>query len=458
MKPNPMIESSRRLYAGFLTLYPRDFRDEYGNSMRQLFADQCRSAARANGTRGLVSLWLRTILDLASSLLREHLASPRASLGLLESVPGEPLPWKGVALVLIPGIVFLVGQIGQLTGEDWFFLVFHRAAYYLIVPVLLVWLYKRRFPIWGLIPLGILYRTLIDAANRAEYILDFNLNKIYVSPASWIAAVYTKFPAVMKIIADTRIFLKTHAENIETIVAAVLVAGIALLFLRITRRSQFPRAAVAWTATFVLIALSEILSGLVTYLTDYRWTLMQLLQQKSLAGIMKDVLYSAYYFFTYDFGFLALILVGAIAARRHGRLALLLPLGYLIPTVLLGRFDDDPRMPYLVVAASAAVLAYRIFISFIAPLWIVRSASDRAQTRAGTIGLLAAVGFVAGVQIAYELAVGAVLGWGLSWNGLYYTISPDLIALAGIGIALSLYRKDVPAQKEAMLHPTPAET
>ena len=80
---------------------------------------------------------------------------------MLEAVPNKPLPWKGVVLVLIPGIVFMVGQIGQLAGEDWFFLLVRRAAYYLIVPVLLVWFVKRKFPIWGLIPLGMIYRTSV---------------------------------------------------------------------------------------------------------------------------------------------------------------------------------------------------------------------------------------------------------------------------------------------------------
>src|SRR4030042_4276358 len=112
----------------------------------------------------------------------------------MEGVPHSPLPWKGVALVMIPGLVFFIGQIGQLAGEDWFFLLASRAAYFLILPVLLVWIFKRRFPVWGLIPLGMLFRTLINTASRADNILEFNLVKLFISPPSPLAEAYEKIP------------------------------------------------------------------------------------------------------------------------------------------------------------------------------------------------------------------------------------------------------------------------
>ena len=64
-------------------------------------------------------------------------------------------------LVLIPGLIFFVSQIEQVTStNDWFFFAYYRAAYFLILPVLLVWMFTRRFPVWGLIPFGLLYGTL----------------------------------------------------------------------------------------------------------------------------------------------------------------------------------------------------------------------------------------------------------------------------------------------------------
>lgn len=440
------LELSRRLYGGLLRLYPHDFYDEYGAAMLQLFTDQCRTVG---GARGMMFLWVRTIVDLLASLFREHLSSPRGTSGLLEAVPGKPLPWKGVLLVLIPGIVFMVGQIGQLAGEDWFFLLIRRAAYYLIIPVLAVWIMKKRLPLWGLIPLAMIYRTLIDVAYRVEFILEFSLNKVYVSPASWIAVIYKKYPPVLKIVAEMRHFLKAHTDDIKIVLVAALSVSILLLVVWIARRSRFPRAAGIWLGAFILLALMETLSGLVTYLTDYQWTIAELLKSSSLNAVLKDMLYSGYYYATLDLGFLLLILVGALTARRHGRLALLLPIGYLIPAVLLGRFDYDPRMPYFLVGASAAVLIYRIFVTLVAPVWIVRSGSERAQTRAGAVGLLTAVAFITAVEIVYLVVVGAVMEWKLNWTTVYYTISPELIMLAGFGLALSLYKPLNPGQADS---------
>ena len=440
MTANSIQGFSRRLYGGLLQMYPRDFYDEYGTAMMQLFTDQCRSAVREGGARGVFSLWQRSLIDLLAGLFREHLSSPRGTSGLLEAVPGKPLPWKGVLLVLIPGIVFLVGQIGQLAGEDWFFLLIRRAAYYLIIPVLAVWIVKKRLPLWGLIPLAMIYRTLIDAAYRVEFILESSLNKVYVSPASWIADIYKKYPPILNIMTETRHFLRTRTDDIKIVLVAALTVSILLLVVRIARRSRFPRAAGIWLGAFILFALMEILSGLVTYLTDYQWTIAQLLDSGSLQTALKDMLYTGYYYATLDLGFLLPILAGALTARRHGRLALLLPLGYLIPAVLLGRFDYDPRMPYFLIGASAAVLIYRIFVTLLAPVWILRSGSERAQTRAGAVGLLTAVAFITAVEIVYMVVVGAVMEWEIKWTYVYYTVSPELIMLAGFGLALSLYR------------------
>jgi hypothetical protein len=448
MTTNPGIESSRRIYGGLLNLLPREFRDEFGQAMLQLFSDQCRAALRSGGTKGVILLWIRTLGDLAVSALREHTVSPRVSLGLLEGVPNEPLPWKGVVLVMIPGLVFFIGQIGQLAGEDWFFLLVRRAAYYLIVPVLLIWVIKRKFPVWGLIPLAMIYRTLIDVAFRLDWILEINLTRIFTSPSSLIASVYEKFPPIMNLLNGIRIFLKNNAMNIRWITASALVVCAVVLILYLIRRRAFTRAAGVWLGVFLLIALGEAVSGVVTYVTDYRWTLEQLFQSATLPSILKDVSYSAYYSITGNLGFLALILIGALAARRHGRLALLLPVGYLIPAVVLGKFDFDPQLPYLLIGASAAALIYRIVVTIVAPVWIVRSASERAQRRAGTVGLLVAVGVLVAAHFAYLVTLGVSQGWALDWADVYYYFSPEIITLSGIALAISIY-KPVPAATSA---------
>lgn len=73
----PRPGRSERLYAGLLRAYPRAFRTRYEDEMVLLFADQLRDARAANGAGGVTSTWIRTLLDLISSALGEHLRKDR---------------------------------------------------------------------------------------------------------------------------------------------------------------------------------------------------------------------------------------------------------------------------------------------------------------------------------------------------------------------------------------------
>lgn len=106
METNHWINISRWVYSWLLNLYPERHRAEYGADMLQVFTDQCRSASRARKRLEFIALWIRTLIDLGINVFREHFTSPHSSLGLLEAVPNAPLPWKGVALVLVPGLIF----------------------------------------------------------------------------------------------------------------------------------------------------------------------------------------------------------------------------------------------------------------------------------------------------------------------------------------------------------------
>src|SRR5687768_12575083 len=171
MKTDRWIALSLRFYRQLLHLYPQPYRATYEMEMIRAFKNQCRDADQQQGRIGILFLWSRTLVDVGISVVREHLSDPHAKVGLLDTLPNTPLPWKGVLLVLIPGLIFFVSQVVQLTSnEDWFFLAFYRAGYFLMLPVLLVWLLTRRFPIWGLIPFGLLYATL--GSYSPSYLID----------------------------------------------------------------------------------------------------------------------------------------------------------------------------------------------------------------------------------------------------------------------------------------------
>jgi len=58
------VKRSERIYRWLLHLYPRDFRDEYGQEMSLLFRDRA--------TDGSLRLWLQVVGDLVGHAPREH--------------------------------------------------------------------------------------------------------------------------------------------------------------------------------------------------------------------------------------------------------------------------------------------------------------------------------------------------------------------------------------------------
>lgn len=67
-----LVTFSVSLYRLLLAAYPAAFRDEYGEAMVQLFRDTTLDAYRRRGLLGLSALWLRTLADFTSSVIRQH--------------------------------------------------------------------------------------------------------------------------------------------------------------------------------------------------------------------------------------------------------------------------------------------------------------------------------------------------------------------------------------------------
>ena len=104
----------QRLYRRFLRLYPREFREHYGDEMRRLFAEQLWDARTSGGRLAIAALWARILLDVARTAPREHVAG-RALVRqpvnagvatIVESRQARPLRY--VVLGLAPLWVFLV--------------------------------------------------------------------------------------------------------------------------------------------------------------------------------------------------------------------------------------------------------------------------------------------------------------------------------------------------------------
>lgn len=111
---------SERAYAGLIRLYPAAFRERYREEMVRLFADQLRDARAGRGAGGVVVTWLRTLPDLASSAVGEHLRKDRTvaqSLATFEPTRSMRL----LGMLALVGGVLLVGVFfwtGLFAGPD----------------------------------------------------------------------------------------------------------------------------------------------------------------------------------------------------------------------------------------------------------------------------------------------------------------------------------------------------
>ena len=95
----------RRIEAAYglaLRLYPRAFREQWGDAMRQAFRDRCREVAR--GERNAFALLRESCADLARTIVAEH------SLAL------EEAPMKSCAIVL--AVLLCAVHVGRLALLD----------------------------------------------------------------------------------------------------------------------------------------------------------------------------------------------------------------------------------------------------------------------------------------------------------------------------------------------------
>jgi putative ABC transport system permease protein len=69
--PTPLAISVR-LYRWLLNVYPKEFQEEYGTELAQVFADSAQEIYYQTGWRGLMSLWSETATDLTGTAIGEH--------------------------------------------------------------------------------------------------------------------------------------------------------------------------------------------------------------------------------------------------------------------------------------------------------------------------------------------------------------------------------------------------
>lgn len=357
MKNEAWVAGSRRLYARLINIYPKEHAAEYGPAMLQVFTDQCREISQEQGVLGLAFLWLRTLVDLGLTAVNEHMQARHARIGLPEIAP---LAWTDAVLVLIPSMVLLIIYVALLIWnsasiyrmEFWFNLL-------CAIPILWVWWRRKAFPVWGLVPAGM----ILYLAFETIYNVPFRLSGFHTG--SWL------------------------------LLTALFFILIISLGWRYARRWHPSRQVYVWVRICLLANLTQLILMIFYNPQASHWSWSSVFSEST-----KNLYPSAWFVVQETTGLLLFVVCTTIFARKFGNLAVLLLPGYFFSNYL------SFRVP----AAAAGsvyplVLAYRLFLTILLPLWIVRASSVRSR-RQGII-IPAVLAFL----ILAALDAGGFAGW-----------------------------------------------
>jgi hypothetical protein len=77
MKTKRLIRLSTRLYAAMVRLYPKGYRQEFGEEMVYVFSESLEETYLEEGIAGIIYLWTRVVFDTSKTLLAQHLEAQK---------------------------------------------------------------------------------------------------------------------------------------------------------------------------------------------------------------------------------------------------------------------------------------------------------------------------------------------------------------------------------------------
>ncbi len=438
MKTNRWLDGSNRFFNVLLNLYPRDHRDDYAGSMRQVFSAQCSEAYSEKGFMGLFLLWLRILPDMGYTAIVEHLSSPQAAWGLLEPVPNAPLPWKGVFLVMLPGLVYMVSQIAQLNGEPWYLAVYYRAAFFLIIPVMIVWAVTRKFPIWGLIPLGLLFRLIQEIGYQ---MITLHPDAFSVNP-------------ILNLILQTARIVETNLFIPAGIFALISVILAFLYF----RKSPSTGKIKLWIAAFMTTVLVQagyyipLLFDTIPYnlfrgspeaINTYYHSplgakIPMVIAALTETGLLEFLQNSASYVLYNSTAVFLLIMLGTLFIPRHGFFTIFILVGYYLPVMLVGASWDLGDNPQMLVVMGVSVLLYRALLTFIAPVWMSRTVTEGGKRKVIISCIMLALLVHLGMKFYPSMMFGTLIFSDTQW--VFPVLLEELTIVISFLLGIALYQ------------------
>ena len=72
---NIKIHKFERAYGLIVSLYPESYRNEFGDEMKYVFSQSLKDTYMKNGNKGVMSLWISTLIDACRSLTTQYLVN-----------------------------------------------------------------------------------------------------------------------------------------------------------------------------------------------------------------------------------------------------------------------------------------------------------------------------------------------------------------------------------------------
>jgi hypothetical protein len=449
MKTNRWLDGSNRFFNVLMNLYPHDHRDDYAGAMRQVFSAQCKEAYSQRGFLGILALWLRVLPDLGYTAIVEHLSSPKAAWGLLEPVPNAPLPWKGVFLVLLPGLVYLVSQIAQLTGSPWYPAVYYRAAFFLIIPVLIVWAVTRKFPIWGLIPVGLLFRLVQEIGYQL----------IILHPGAFSTNAVLNAILQLARLIETNLFIPAGFFALISIILAVVYF----------KKRPATRGIKIWITAYLVVAVAQVVqnfsmmydaipyrmfsgnpAAIQAYYDSALWDKFPLMiSSLAKSGILDFLLNNLSYILYNTTAVFLLIMMGTLLTKRQGFYSIFILVGYYLPVMLVGASWDLGDNPQMLLVISVSVLLYRALLTFIAPVWMSRSVTLAGKKKVIISCIMLALFVHMLMQFFPSLMFGTLLLSDVQW--VFPVLLEELIMVVSFLLGIALYQNSE-ISAESVIH------
>lgn len=107
------IRWSEKLYALLLNLYPKPFREQFGEEMRFVFSEALNEACAQASGKGIVRLWGRTAVDVCVSLVVEQVQHQKGQIAMKWGITTRPVPAALIGFLLFLPFVSLNLIVGN---------------------------------------------------------------------------------------------------------------------------------------------------------------------------------------------------------------------------------------------------------------------------------------------------------------------------------------------------------